>query len=148
MLPERGPGIVYPHGVSGVLVVGGNTFPPAGSNPPQVQFRWPRRYMVRGMIITVNTGDPGDLSQLSLQIIDEQNLNMTTDGEGQQVQAGCMTFGGGPSGFGGPSNIFGPRFYAMQRLVQPNDIWKFRWANSKPRSELVPELGFLLAEPK
>lgn len=144
-LPERGAAVLIPRGISGVAIPGGATFPPAGTNPPQVQFRWPAKWLIRAIQVTVNTGLAADLAKLSLQILDEQGLNITTDGEGQQFQASCMAFGGNPTGFGGAYQALGPRPWAMQRIVRPNDIWKFRWANSSVGGSLTPELVFYLA---
>ena len=143
-IPDRGAAVIIPQGISGVVVPAHQFFPGGADPTKRVDFVWQSRWFLYGMIVTTTSGDPADLAALSLSATDEQHQNIFTDGQGVQLQGGCLSLRGVATGI---AQVFGGRFWALQRLVQPGDIWSFRWANALPAlggHSITPQLMFLL----
>lgn len=149
-LTASGPSGVVPAGVSGVVVPAHSFFPPSSDGSARVQWYWGATYFLRAMCLTVDSGDPADLAALKLSIVDDQNNQIFTDGQGLQFQASCLSFRGFGGGLADPSAPqFGGRSWALQRIAPKGTIWTFRWTNTLPvfgGHAITPELRFDFAE--
>jgi hypothetical protein len=136
-LPRRGASVLVPEGVSGVVV-------PMNSLGPEVRFRWPFKAMVRSMFVHDRSGDVNLTANIAIQILDQNQKIITTDGQGQALflnptaNQGIEPFSLNPGWSAG-------RPFALQRLVQSGDIWTFRIANQNTATDVTPEIIFFLA---
>jgi len=138
VLPSRGASVVLPAGVSGIVV-------PAGTQTAEIPFRWPFRTMVRALRVTVPDALPSTLANIQIQIANENQQIITTDGQGYQLQVGPLGLQGFNAGAGWGARS--GRSFAMQRLVQSGDIWRFRISNANA-FDVTPEIAFYLGELK
>ena len=136
--PQRGASVLFPVGVSGVLVAAGAT------NAP-VRFRWPFRTMVIGLQVATDSGDPKDLAALGISIEDGDVHRVTTDGQGLNLFVSGLELIGGV-GTQMRLGLGWGRAFAFQRLVQSGELWTFTVRN-RGVSDIIPEIGFRLGVP-
>lgn len=143
-LPSEGPtNIVIPE-LSDVALA-------PGAVSPELEYRWPRRYKLAGVLLLPVAFTAGDLAtaaaDLRLFMVDDQAESLATDTQALDALAftvpGLALSGRGNAieaveGLGG----YMPRWHALERIVHAGDTWRFQIRNTSPASTITPWLCF------
>ena len=117
-------------GISGVALLGGLS--------PVAQVRF-QNYLIDGVMLFAQSGDPADTASLSLSVTDEKNRAVFADGDGTPLAPALALVGRGPSILFPP----GPRWFRTRRVVTPRDTWEVQVDGP---AGVVPILGFHCVE--
>ncbi len=97
---------------------------------------WPRSVEVTGILVVPSDGLPASLAKLSLEIFDETERPLATDGQGLN--------GGNVQAFAMPCrSLFGRNFrpFALERAVRAHDRWRFTLKNFSGAAVSVAAVG-------
>lgn len=133
MLPQSGPIAFSIPGISGVSV-------PAATTGAEVKYRWPVTVKLVGIDFCIRSGVNVQLAKTKLRMVDDQNIVLATDGQGNVESISGLVNRGIPSFF---ALVGGGRVNAFQRIVRQGDIWVFQIINGNGGGvAVVPELFF------
>lgn len=141
--PQLGPSVFVPAQLLTPIAAGGSLGP--------LNVIFPFRMFVYALTLTTVAGgsSPGsaiDLSQVSIEIQDGDTARIITDGQGWQLSTGGL----GLVGLGGvqPSLLDSghARRFAVQRLVQPREVWPIK-LNNGTGATITVEVGFIIGTP-
>jgi hypothetical protein len=141
--PQNGPSVFIPAQL--------NVSIPANTKLGPLNVIFPFYTFVYGLTLTTTegaqAGSAGELANISIEVQDGDTNRIITDGQGWKLSvSGLSTMGLGPlmpSRLGAGHN----RKFALQRLVQPREVWPIAINNDNAHSVTV-EVGFIIGTPQ
>lgn len=142
-LPSEGPIVIEIPEISGVQLLG-------GASSPELEYRWPRRYKLAGVLLLPVALTGGTLeaaaAALRLRMVDDQQVSVATD----TLALDALAFTVPSLAMSGRGNALGlavglggymPRWHALDRVVNAGEVYRLQITNSGTDA-VTPWLGF------
>lgn len=113
-IPKIGPATYSVFGINGIPLA-------PGAASPQIDFRWPRAVFVTAFLVSTGSGADADASHLEIEIVDETQQHMFSDGQGGGFFVPALALHG---------KAVKP--FDLQRPVVDGDHWFIRVRNTFP----------------
>lgn len=143
-LPSEGPVVIVIPGLSDAQIL-------PGTSTPELEYRWPRRYKLAGVLLMPVAVTAGTLetaaAALRLQATDDLGEALATDTQGLDLNSFSVP-GLALSGIGNPiQQVTGlggymPRWHALGREVHAGDAWRMSIRNADPATTITSFLAF------
>lgn len=140
--PQVGPVLLVIPGISGVQLAPATT-------GAEVQYRWPRPYLLKSWIVVPTSGLEADAGKLRVRMRDQMGVELVTDTVQINADANFLPVvaqtGIAPVRFNAAS-WWAPNWTPMRRIVQAGEVWRFQ-AMNVGAGAITPFFAFELAEP-